>query len=417
MKTNKKMRHTKKSNKWYCLLMAGIAATSLTLNSCEDEGAPDKIIPEQYLIVPEHEMNIGTDESFIVNATCSSTWSVSTNASWITFKNNLSWGDTGILCYASANRTESARSAYVYIKTYFRNNEKTDSILITQEVNNSPILEASFADGSALEEQKVSADGGSFDLSIQYNYGVATRVDYTDQAEEDWVKITSTPAELPVCGKEPGEATIHVAVTENLIVAERTAEVRIYSTQDESIYKTFKIVQNKAIELAPAVTAFKDDFSYCKSHTAQFAGEGWIVGGVISIFKQFNNTFQALLVNGSGTGYAIMPAFNVKEMKNKVMNYKWAPGNTNAITTADDKLEIVWSTDYRDDISKATWHVLADVTNKDTAPKIGIPKAHDPIDLSPLAAYTRVYIGFRYADLSGATTAYRIDDIAVGDVE
>lgn len=412
------MKRNMKSNIWKGLCLVGLTAlTTFTLSGCEDEGAPDKIIPAQYLIVPEHEMNIGTDAEFIINATCSSTWAVSTDVPWITFKTKLSWGDTGILCYAAANRTEAPRSAYVYIKTFFRGNERTDSVLITQEVNNSPILEATFADGSMLSEQKASADGGSFDLALEYNYGVGVRVNYIDQAEEDWVKITTNPDPLPTVSKAPAEGTIHVDVTENLIVAERAAEVILYSKQDESITASFKIVQNKAIELTPAVTSFFDNFSYCTSHTAQFAGEGWVVAGDIAIFKQFNNTFQAILVNGSGTAYAIMPAFNVKDMKNKVMNYKWAPGNTNAITDSRDKLEIVWSTNYRDDVEKATWNVLADVTNTSTAPKIGYPSAHDPIDLSPLKEYSRVYIAFRYSDLSGATTAYRIDDVSVGDVE
>lgn len=52
------MKQLNNINKWFYLLAIGII-TSWGLSGCNSNEIPSEFIPEKYLIIDEHEMNIG----------------------------------------------------------------------------------------------------------------------------------------------------------------------------------------------------------------------------------------------------------------------------------------------------------------------------------------------------------------------
>lgn len=402
------MKQFNRKNKWTYSFIIGIIA-SCGVVSCDSNEVPSEYIPEKYLVIDEHEMNIGMASTFEVKVKASSTWKVSSTANWCHFEQPFYYGESSVLCKVDANRGEAARSCYLKIETFYKDNPITDSILVVQEVNTLPILEI-----TPNNDILISADGEKIDLDVTYNYGIEMKVNY--QKGENWISLT--PEILLEVEKDPVTERIVVSVSANDVVEQRTAELIFINTQDQNVSDTIKIVQKPIIELTPAVTGFADNFNTVTTQGALYAGEGWTFEANPSdrkiTFKQFTNGMKALLIHGSGisaTAYGIMPAFNVKDMLNKKLSYRWAPGNN--IVAGTEKFEVVASTDFRDDPFKATWTLVEDVTNTENPTAIR-PLSLKEVDLAALAGETRVYIAFRY---TGANSAYRFDDVKVGDVD
>lgn len=396
-------------HRWaYSLLIGTIGI--LTFFGCVNDEMPSKYIPEQFLILDKHEMNIGIEPTFEVQANAPSIWKVSSEAKWIHIEEPLTSGNSTIICTADANRGEEVRSCYVIVETFFKNHPIIDSVKIVQEVNNLPILEI-----TPKTDQIVSAGGDLLDLSIVYNYGVKAKIDYLEGGD-GW--ITLSPTSLPEIGKAPETEKVSVSVDENTVELQRVAKLIFESTGEGGIPVAFTITQKAMRPFVPAVTAFSDNFETVSAQEPLYTGKGWFfeanpVDRNIT-FKSFTNGMKALLIHGAGTqatAYGIMFPFNVKDMKRKALSYRWAPGNTNV--AGSEKFEVVASTNYVDDPFKASWVVVADVTNTENPTKIR-PLSLREVDLSSLADKERVYIAFRY---TGANSAYRFDDVKVGDVE
>ena len=368
--------------KIFSLLIGGMSMYGLA--GCNDEATPSQYVPDQYMRLPVHEMNIGIQPTFEVGVEASSTWEVSSSADWIHIETPKSYGVTSVICKADANRGE---------------------------VNNLPIVEVTPA-----KDVLVSSDGELLNMTLTYNYGVKMSVKYLSVGA-DWISFT--PASFPEIGKLPATEDVKITVLANDVEEERVAEVTIESTKEGGIPVKFKVTQKPMLPLIPAVTSFADNFnSILDGATGLYPGPGWIFEANPAdrhiTFKQFTNGMKALLIHGAGTpatAYGIMPPFNVSDMKNKSLSYKWAPGNTTVAGT--EKFEVVASTNYKDDAFKATWTVVEDVTNTENPTKIR-PLSLRTVDLSSLADKGRVYIAFRY---TGANSAYRFDDVKVGDVE
>lgn len=396
-------------NKWICTFLIGIAG-SLGFAACDGNEIPSEYVPEQYLVLDEHEMNIGMASSFEVKAKASSSWKVSTNAGWCHFEQPLSYGRSPVICKVDANRGEEARSCYLTIETYFKENAVIDSILVVQEVNTLPILEI-----TPENDLMVSADGELYNLNVTYNYEIRMKVNYLSE-KGDWVSFN--PESFTETDKNPVTEKLAITIGANDVEKQRIAELIFESTRDQNITDTIRITQKPMIPLIPAITSFTDDFNTATTQGALYVSKDWSFEANPAdrniTFKQFTNGMKALLIHGAGvqaTAYGVMPVFNVKEMQNKRLSYKWAPGNTTV--AGKEKFEVVASTDYKDDAFKATWKVVEDVTNTEDPTKIG-PLRLREVDLSALAGETRVYIAFRY---TGANSAYRFDDVKVGDTE
>ena len=395
--------------KIFSLLIGGMSMYGLA--GCNDEATPSQYVPDQYMRLPVHEMNIGIQPTFEVGVEASSTWEVSSSADWIHIETPKSYGVTSVICKADANRGEEVRSCYVVVRSFFKDNAIVDSVKIIQEVNNLPIVEVTPA-----KDVLVSSDGELLNMTLTYNYGVKMSVKYLSVGA-DWISFT--PASFPEIGKLPATEDVKITVLANDVEEERVAEVTIESTEEGGIPVKFKVTQKPMLPLIPAVTSFADNFnSILDGATGLYPGPGWIFEANPAdrniTFKQFTNGMKALLIHGAGTpatAYGIMPPFNVSDMKNKSLSYKWAPGNTTVAGT--EKFEVVASTNYKDDAFKATWTVVEDVTNTENPTKIR-PLSLRTVDLSSLADKGRVYIAFRY---TGANSAYRFDDVKVGDVE
>lgn len=390
------------------LLIGGMSMCGLL--GCNDESVPSEYLPEQYLKLQVHEMNIGIDPTFEIGVQASSTWEVSSSADWINIEEPRSYGETSVICKADANRGEQVRSCYVVVRSFFKENAIVDSVKIVQEVNNLPILEVIPA-----KDILVSSDGELLDMTVTYNFGVRMIVNYLS-GDTEWISFA--PGILPIVNKQPVNEDVKLSISPNDVEEQRVAEITMESTEEGGIPVKFKVTQKAMLPLIPAVTAFSDNFETVTTQGALYTGEGWTFEANPAdrniTFKQFTNSMKALLIHGGGTqavAYGIMCPFNVRDMKNKSLSYRWAPGN--AIAAGTEKFEVVASTDYKDDAFKATWTVVEDVTNTENPTKVR-PLTLRTVDLSDLENEERVYIAFRY---TGANSAYRFDDVKVGDVE
>lgn len=212
-----------------------------------------------------------------------------------------------------------------------------------------------------------------------------------------------------------------VTVEPNMGSEDREAELVFINKKDEDNMRSIRIVQGHPV---PAVTSFFDDFETATSTGKAYEKEGWNFqsnpGGTL-LFKQFNNTRKAMLINGDlnadpkAVGYAIWPVFNIKDMQRKAVSYQWGAGNKNPAQKGD-ALELVGSLDYEGDAFTATWNVIQDLTNKAETPVISLPNTLVEIDLSKtmFANEPRVYLALRYV---GGGHAYRFDNLKIGDVK
>lgn len=399
-------KHTLKFTK----IVAAIAATIVLFSFGACNEMPSEFNPKQELILDQHEINIGDASTFEVSAYASSLWRVYSSASWCHIDEPLAYGRGSVVCNVDANRGDAARTFYVVVETFYKNNPILDSIRVTQEVNTKPILEV-----KPITDRLISSEGEAFDLTIEYNYGVTISVNYLE-GEPGW--ITHSPDALAESDINPIKAIVNIAVAQNEVQSQRVAEVIFDSNTEGGAPCKVLITQKPALPLIPAVTSFADNFETASSQGELYVGQGWSFEANPAdrniTFKQFTNGMKALLIHGSGiqaTAYGVMPVFNISAMTNKTLSYRWAPGNSTVAGT--EKFEVVASTDYKDDAFKATWVVVENVTNTENPTKIR-PLSLQQVDLSSLAHLERVYIAFRY---TGANSAYRFDDVKVGDVE
>jgi len=396
--------------KYLCIGMIGWLFT-IMLNGCKDDTKiPSEFFPEQYLVVEtEHELNIATESSFDIIVNASSSWEVSANASWCHFDQTLFSGRDTAIVKVDANRGSDVRSCYVKITSFFKDNPIIDSILVVQPINTLPALEV-----TPLEDRDVFYKGTEFDLHVLYNYGIDFHIDYI-AGGENWIQVTPSSFED---SESLIETDMHVVINPNMGAENREADLVFVNQEDRN--NTCKIHIKQGFPV-PAITSFSDDFQTATTTGQPYVKEGWTFQsnptGTL-LFKQFNNSAQALLINGDiaskAEGYAIWPVFNIKAMQNKVLSYTWGAGNKNPALDGD-VFELVGSIDYEGDAFKAHWVVIQNLTNTAEAPAISLPNKLVEVNLgvSPFAEEERVYLALRYV---GGGHAYRFDNLKIGDV-
>lgn len=386
---------------------------STALTGCKDDNIPSEFFPDQYLeIMSEHKINISTDATFTIEVNGSSSWKIWSDASWCHFEQPYYGGKTIVTVTADANRSNEERSCYVKVGAFFKDKRVTDSVLVVQPVNKLPALEV-----SPIGDREIFYKGNTFVLDIVYNYGVDFKINYV-AGGKDWIV---TEPSFFVDSEQLVTTNMGVTVEPNMGSEDREAELVFINKKDEDNMRSIRIVQGHPV---PAVTSFFDDFETATSTGKAYEKEGWNFqsnpGGTL-LFKQFNNTRKAMLINGDlnadpkAVGYAIWPVFNIKDMQRKAVSYQWGAGNKNPAQKGD-ALELVGSLDYEDDAFTATWNVIQDLTNKAETPVISLPNTLVEIDLSKtmFANEPRVYLALRYV---GGGHAYRFDNLKIGDVK
>ncbi|GFH99341.1 BACON domain-containing carbohydrate-binding protein [uncultured Phocaeicola sp.] len=404
-----------KISKYICMAMAGtLICSSTMLMGCKDDSKiPSEFFPNQYLeIVSAHEINISTDATFDIEVNGSSSWKIWSDASWCHFEQPYYGGKAVVTVEADANRGEEERSCYVKVAAFFKDKHVTDSVLVIQPVNKLPALEI-----SPKEDKEIFYKGSTFVLDVVYNYGVDFQINYI-AGGEDW--ITTEPATF-IDSEQLVITNIGITVEPNMGDEDREAELVFVNKKDQSHGYSMRITQGHPV---PAVTSFFDDFETASTTGKPYEKEGWTFqtnpGGTV-LFKQFNNTRKAMLINGDlnanpkAVGYAIWPVFNMKDMQRKAVSYQWGAGNKNPALKGD-AFELVASLDYEGDAFAATWTVVQDLTNKAETPGISLPNTLVEIDLSKteFAHEPRVYLALRY---TGGGHAYRFDNLKIGDVK
>lgn len=399
----------------YMSLIGGLSfSLSALFVGCKDDcKIPSEFYPDQYLeIVSEHEINISTDATFDIDVNGSSSWKIWSDAGWCHFDNPIYGGRKVVTVMVDANRTEEERSCYVKVEAFFKDKQVRDSVLVVQPVNTLPVLEV-----SPLEDKNVFYKGAGFTLEVTYSYGVDFLINYLSGGE-GW--ITAEPMSL---ADSERMVTVNMGITvePNMGIEDREAELVFINKKDRENTCRMRISQGHPV---PAITAFFDDFETATTTGKAYEKEGWVFqsnpAGTL-LFKQFNNTRKAMLINGDvnatpkAMGYAIWPVFNVRDMNRKAVSYQWGAGNRNPATKGD-AFELVGSLDYEGDAFAATWTVIQDLTNKAEAPAISLPNTLVEIDLSKtiFANEPRVYLALRYV---GGGHAYRFDNLKIGDVE
>jgi hypothetical protein len=386
---------------------------STALTGCKDDNIPSEFFPDQYLeIMSEHKINISTDATFTIEVNGSSSWKIWSDASWCHFEQPYYGGKTIVTVTADANRSNEERSCYVKVGAFFKDKRVTDSVLVVQPVNKLPALEV-----SPIGDREIFYKGNTFVLDIVYNYGVDFKINYV-AGGKDWIV---TEPSFFVDSEQLVTTNMGVTVEPNMGSEDREAELVFINKKDEDNMRSIRIVQGHPV---PAVTSFFDDFETATSTGKAYEKEGWNFqsnpGGTL-LFKQFNNTRKAMLINGDlnadpkAVGYAIWPVFNIKDMQRKAVSYQWGAGNKNPAQKGD-ALELVGSLDYEGDAFTATWNVIQDLTNKAETPVISLPNTLVEIDLSKtmFANEPRVYLALRYV---GGGHAYRFDNLKIGDVK
>lgn len=394
-----------------CLRIIGVLLCNIILVGCKDDTKiPSEFFPDQYLTIEtNHELNIGTEASFDVVVNASSSWEASANASWCHFDQSLFSGRDTVTVKVDANRGTEERSCYVKIISFFKDNPVVDSVLVIQPVNKLPALEV-----TPLGDRDIFYKGTEFDLNILYNYGINFYIDYTSE-DKDWIKVTP---DFFKDSEDLVETKMNVIVEPNMGIEDREADLIFINKKDENNICKIHIKQGFPV---PAITAFSDDFQTAATTGQPYVKDGWTFQsnpeGTL-LFKQFNNSAQALLINGSTSsqaeGYAIWPVFNIKAMQNKVVSYTWGAGNKNPALDGD-VFQLVGSLDYEGDALKAHWEVIEDLTNTSEAPSISLPNKLVEINLgnSRFVNEERVYLALRYV---GGGHAYRFDNLKIGDV-
>lgn len=398
------------NNKIVYTCLAVCLFASMFCGCQDDTQIPKEFIPEQYLYLEtDRELNIGTESSFHVIVNASSTWSLTTDASWCHFDSPVYNGRDTAVVTVDANRGSEERSCRIRVVSYFKN-PITDSLRVVQPINTLPALEV-----TPLGDREVFYKGTSFTLNILYNYGVDFHVNYISGGE-NWIQTDPTSiADSEILT----DVMMNVIVEPNMGTEDREAELTFTNTEDPNNTYSIRITQGHPV---PAITGFADDFQISTTTGQPYTGEGWTFQsnpeGTL-LFKQFNNVAQGMLINGSTSsqaeGYAIWPVFNIKAMQNKTLSYTWGAGNRNPALEGD-VFELVGSTDYEGDALSATWTVIQDLTNHAESPAISLPNTRVEINLgdTPFADEERVYLAFRYV---GGGHAYRIDNLKIGDVE
>lgn len=402
-------------NKYRCIAMVGtVFFLSIALTGCKDDtNIPSEFFPDQYLeIVSEHKINISTDATFDIEVNGSSSWKIWSDASWCHFEQPYYGGKTIVTISADANRGNEERSCYVKVGAFFKDKHVTDSVLVVQPVNKLPALEV-----SPIGDREIFYKGNTFVLDIVYNYGVDFKINYV-AGGKDWIVAEPTAF---VDSEQLVTTNMGVTVEPNMGSEDREAELVFINKKDENNMRSIRIIQGHPV---PAVTSFFDDFETATSTGKAYEKEGWNFqsnpDGTL-LFKQFNNTRKAMLINGDpnadpkAVGYAIWPVFNIKDMQRKAVAYQWGAGNKNPAQKGD-ALELVGSLDYEGDAFTATWTVIQDLTNKAETPAISLPNTFVEIDLSKtmFANEPRVYLALRYV---GGGHAYRFDNLKIGDVK
>lgn len=393
------------------LFLIGIII-SVILSGCKDDTKiPDEFFPEKYFnLETAHELNIGMNDTFNVVVNASSTWEVSTSSTWCHFKKSRFSGRDTLIVDVDANRGAKERSCYIKFNTFFRDNPIVDSILVVQPINTSPVLEI-----SPSENMDVFYKGATYALKATYNNGIDFNIEYISGGD-DWIQVTPNEFEI---SESVITTDIEVVVLPNETSGAREADLVFVNTKDK---KTCKIHVKQSFQI-PAITSFADDFETSTTTGQPYIKDGWNFqsqpNGTL-LFKQFNNSARALLINGNisskATGYAVFPVFNIKDMIKKEFSYTWGAGNKNpADRQKGDIFELVASVDYEGDAFNATWVQLQDLTNTAETPAISLPNNKVSIDLgaTQFANSERVYLALRYV---GGGHAYRFDNLKIGDV-
>ena len=376
----------------------------LSFISC-DKNYMDIYYETPRLNLYQDEINVGTQHYFYMKADCPSAWKLTPGEEWIVptrgHGNNIT---DSVRVNLLSNRTEAARSGYLYVEAFFKDNYLKDSLLIIQEVTDSSeiIIPAKF------KKLNVSQLGDQFIIPVSYNYEVKCSL---TEGTEDWIELSTMNFER--VGNPLVEKDLIVTVKPNTGAA-RESLLTLETVNGFSDFKIeIPIKQARNFIPKPSITSFNETFDYIVDDS-WIEHENWVItteddsrffyGWVSGDYK------SGLLFQYSGyiNAYVMISSpINVSGLAKKIFSYTWGPGNGN--DHKDGKLEIVASTDYKGDTFKATWRVLKDVTT--TEPGYGAPDQNtEVISLSDYSKDNNVYIAFRY---TGSEAAYRIDNIKV----
>lgn len=397
-------------------VFAGLMSLLLMQTACDDTKIPSDFYPEQYFeIESSREINIGSQSSFTIDVNASSSWEASSKASWCHFDRPIYAGKDSAIVNVDANYGDEERSCYIIIKTFTKDNPQIDSVFVIQPVNSLPALEV-----TPVGEKNVFYKGGKFVIDVLYNYSVNFELNNLSD-QQAWISTDISSFEE---SETMTTKSMEVIVEPNMGTENREAELIFTSTRDPE--KTY-IVRVKQSHYAEPVTSFADSFTFDVSMGSNkpYPGEGWTFQSNLSgrtVFKTwaYASNPAMLVYHGSEsprvTGYGILPVFNIKNMKNKKLSYKWGSGNSNpAIKENGDAFELVASVDYEGDAFAATWIVVQDLIDWEKKPSTGLPNKEVKVDFesTPFAEAEAVYVAFRYA---GGKHAYRVDNLKVGDV-
>ncbi len=391
-----------KMNRFLCFgLLAMVLAAFI---SC-DKNYMDVYYETPRLNLYQDEINVGTQHFFYMKADCPSAWKLTPGEEWIVpareHGNNIT---DSVKVNLVSNRTEAARSGYLYVEAFFKDNYLKDSLLIIQEVTDSSeiIIPTKF------KKLNVSQLGDTYTIPVSYNYEVKCTL---SEGAEEWIELS--PKSFERVGNPLVEKDLVVNVKANN-GPKREALLTLETVDGFSEFKIeIPIKQAKNFIPKPAITSFNETFDYIVDDS-WIEHENWVITTEDDsrfFYGWVSEDYRAgLLYQYSGyiNAYVMISSpINVSGLAKKVFSYTWGPGNSN--NHKDGKLEIVASTDYNGDTFKATWNVLKDVTTAE--PGYGAPdKNMEVISLNDYSKEQNVYIAFRY---TGSEAAYRIDNIKV----
>lgn len=254
----------------------------------------------------------------------------------------------------------------------------------------------------------VTAAGGTRAITLETNK--EWTVEIVDDTETAWISASSTGG--------TASTTVNLTILPNSGYA-RTATV---------IFKTLTLTAEVAVsqegKVLQGVSQFSDDFSSIVEAYKVYTGEGWEFytsdnsnvnyGFKTRTFSSGNDTIVDKYLdiapyNSSAstvTAYAKVPAVNVKDAPYKTLSFATAWYYQ---TPDNSKFDVVVSTDFAGDFTKATWTTLYDATYQSGA-SMNLWKTH-VVDLSGYATQTNLHIAFRYI---GKSNTYRLDDIKFG---
>lgn len=254
----------------------------------------------------------------------------------------------------------------------------------------------------------IPAAGGSQAVNLSTNK--EWTVEIVDDTETAWVNVS------------PSNGTTSNSV--NITVLPNTSYARKATVIFKTLTLTASVEVSQEGKTMEGVAQFSDDFSSIVDAYKVYTGEGWTFytsdnsnvnyGFKTRTFSSGNDQvldkYLDIAPYNSGattvTAYAMLPAVNVKNAPYKTLSFATAWYYQ---TEDNSKFDVVVSTDFAGDFTKATWTSIYDATYKSGA-SMNLWKDH-VVDMSANATNSYLFIAFRYV---GKANTYRLDNVKFG---